>query len=190
MHKYKLKLKIMSYYHYTKGCHLPSIVREGKIRTSKVLIEKREKPAAWLTKSPVWDSACNIGLVTNMNALEVGHIYYADEIESITVSNDYMKKEIGMCRIIISEKLPIISWAKFKHVSRISAEMYYALDTHSREIGSPVHLWYCTFSSIPCNYWEGIEMFVDNDWVRWDGNIPIEEFVALCLSCNGKKETL
>lgn len=41
----------------------------------------------------------------------------------------------------------------------------------------------------PSKYWEGIEMFVDDQWVEWDGVIPIEKFVDLCLSCNGNHKT-
>lgn len=178
----------MSYYHYTKGCHLPSIVREGKIRTSNAGIEKREKPAAWLTKSPEWDSACNFGIAVDIFNLQGGHIYSIDELDLLTATNNYMKREIGMCRIIISDKLPTITWAKFKYVSGISKDTFNAIDSHSRKKGSPVHLWYCTFSPIPCEYWEGIEILVDNEWVKWDGKIPVEEFVELCQSCNGKKQ--
>jgi hypothetical protein len=38
--------------------------------------------------------------------------------------------------------------------------------------------------------WEGIEMFVDDQWVRWNETIPIEEFVSLCLSCNQKGKSM
>jgi hypothetical protein len=177
----------MSYYHYTKGCHLPSIVKDGFIKTTKVLLDKNEKSAVWLTKSPVWDSACNIGKIINANKLISGKIYPADAIESITVTDDYMKKEVGMCRILISETIPVITWAKHKHVSGISESMWNAIDTHSRSIGSPVDKWICSFSPIPNEYWEGIEMYIDNVWVKWNNSIPIEDFVELCLSCNGKK---
>jgi hypothetical protein len=174
----------MTYFHYTKGCHLPSIVKDGVIETSKVLLDRHEKPAVWLTKSPKWDVACNIGQVLNYKDLVVGQVYSSDEVDWVTVNNDYMKKEIGMCRILISESLPVISWAKFKYVSGISEEMYYALDSHSRSNGSPVSAWICTFNPIPKKYWEGIEMYVDNEWVRWDGKTPIEKFIEICLSCN------
>jgi hypothetical protein len=177
----------MSYYHYTKGCHLPSIVRDGVIKTSKVLLDKKERPAAWLTKSPVWESACNIGKVINVNELVSGNVYDVRDINLVTVTDDYMKKEIGMCRILISETLPVITWAKFKYVSKISLWMYEAIDSYSRSIGCPVEKWICTFTPILKKYWEGIEVFVDNQWVRWDKKMPIKEFVELCLSCNGKK---
>jgi hypothetical protein len=178
----------MTYFHYTKGCHLPSIVKCDIINTSDVLLDKKEKPAVWLTKSPVWESACNIGQRVSTEKLATGTIYSSDEVESVTVSDDYMKKEIGMCRILISESLPVVSWADFKHVSGISEFMYNAIDSHSRSIDCPVEEWICSFNPIPKKYWEGIEMFVDDQWVRWDEIIPIEKYVSLCLSCNGKSD--
>jgi hypothetical protein len=89
-----------------------------------------------------------------------------------------------MCRILISETLPTISWAKFKHKSNISERTFNAIDSYSRSIGCPVDKWLCTFYPIPKKYWEGIEMYVDNEWVKWDGKTPIEKFVEICLSCN------
>ena len=62
--------------------------------------------------------------------------------------------------------------------------MYNALDSHSKNKGCPVDQWYCRFSGIPNRYWQGIEMFVEDQWVRWDEKMPVEEFVELCLSCN------
>jgi hypothetical protein len=177
----------MSYYHYTKGCHLAKIVNEGLIRTSKNGLDKKEKPAAWLTRSPLWEVACNIGLVTNNHKLKVGQVYTSSEVDTVTANNDYMKKEIGMCRILISESLPVISWAKFKHVSGISLPVYHALDDYSRRKGSPVGKWICTFSGIRKKHWEGIEMYVADQWVRWDEKVPIEKFVADCLSRNNGK---
>lgn len=180
-------MKTMKIYHYTKGCHLANIVKEGRIRTSKTLLDKKEKPAAWLTKSPNWEVACNAGHLLNANELVSGQSYSSDEVDLVASTDDYMKKEIGMCRILISESLPVITWAKFKHVSGISEEYYDILDSHSRSVGSPVDKWICTFNSIPSKYWEGIEMYVDDQWVRWDEKINIQDFVDLCLSCNGKQ---
>lgn len=180
----------MNYYHYTKGCHLAKIVNTGMIKTTKCGIEKKEKPAAWLTKSPEWEVACNVGTITNSQGLTTGQVYSSNDVDTVTASLDYMKKEIGMCRILISEKLPTVSWAKFKHVSRISANGYSALDKSSRDNGSPVDEWVSTFSGIPSKYWEGIEMYVDDQWVRWDGKVPIQEFVDLCLNCNGKQDEI
>jgi hypothetical protein len=154
-------------------------------------LDENEKPAVWLTKSPDWDVACNIGKVLNVKDLKSDHYYSTDQIDIVPVKNDYMKNEIGMCRILVSEDLPTISWAKFKYASGISESNYTSLDSHCRSIGSPVEKWLCTFKNIPSKYWEGIEMFVDDQWVRWDGIIPIEKFIDICLSCNGnyKNET-
>jgi hypothetical protein len=154
----------MSYYHYPKGSHLVSIVKNGIIKTTNKGCEKKEKPAAWLTKIP----EC--------------------EVDTVTATFDYMKKEIDMCRILISETLPTISWAEFKYVSGISGIIYHALDDLYRKFGCQNEKLFCTFNSIPKKYWEGIEMFVDDQWVRWDEKMPIQEFVNLCLSCNGKQK--
>lgn len=177
----------MSYYHYTKGSLLGSIVREGMIRTSDTLIDQKEKPSVWLTKSPEWEVSCNISIVKNGHELIVGKVYSSDEIEIVTCDNEHMKKEVGMCRILISERISTVSMAKFKHVSGISPERYQALDKLSRNAGSPVEEWFCTFKPIPSRFWEGIEMFVDDQWVRWDEEMPIQKFIDLCLSCNGKQ---
>lgn len=177
----------MSYYHYTKGCHLPSIVGEGIIRTTNEGIEKNEQPAVWLTKSPEWESECNIGLIANPTKIINGYMMLS-KANIITATDEYMRKEVGMCRILISEKIPTITWAKYKHVSGISEKTYNSLDKTCRKNGSPVDEWLCTFSAIPKKYWEGIEMYVVDHWVRWDEKIPIREFIDLCLSCNGGKD--
>lgn len=128
----------MSYFHYTKGRLLPSIVKDGVIKTSKLLLEKKEKPVVWLSKSPEWEKSCNIGKIVSTTELKPGYIYSSHEVRSVTVDNDYMKKEVGMCRILISETLPTVTFAKFKHVSGISERMFNALDSHSKGIGCPV----------------------------------------------------
>jgi hypothetical protein len=179
----------MSFYHYTKACLLPSILKDGIIKTTTVTYEKKEKPAVWLTKSPIWESACNIGKIINPEKLEPGRIYTSDEVKLVTVSDEYMKKEVGMVRILISETLPVISWAKFKYAGRISERWFNALDKHSRSIGCPVEKWICSFNPIPKKYWEGIEMYVDDQWVRWDEKISIRKFIEICLSCNSNEKS-
>lgn len=179
----------MNYYHYTKGCHLPSIVKDGIIETSTVLLDKHVKSAVWLTKSPEWEVACNIGKVLYSEKLCSGGVYPAETINSVTVNNDYMKKEIGMCRISISETIPVVSWEKFKYVGNISETVFDVIDGYSRSIGSPVDKWICSFNPIPREYWGVIEMFVDDKWVRWEEIVPIEDFVELCLNCNGKQRS-
>ena len=80
----------MNYYHYTKGCHLAKIVDEGIIRTSKTLVEKKEKPAVWLTTSPEWEPACNVGQVANADNLVSGQTYSSDEVEIVPCNNNYI----------------------------------------------------------------------------------------------------
>lgn len=182
-----IQRKIMSYYHYTKGSHLSSIVKDGMIKTTNRCCEEKEKPAAWLSKSLSWEVACNIGIFTN-EKLVVGDTKSMDEIDSIPADYDYVKKEIGMCRILINETFQTISWKNFKHVSGISKRGYNAWETYSKGNGSSTDQWLCTFSPIPKKYWEGIEMYVNDQWVKWDEKTLIEEFIEFCLRCNGSQE--
>jgi hypothetical protein len=172
----------MSYYHYTKGSQLSSIIKDGIIKTANEGYEKKEKPAAWLTKSPEWEVACN-GIFINEKLVDG-----INEIDSIPADNEYMKKEIGMCRILINENLPTTSWKEFKKVSGISKSGYNDWETYSKGNGSPIDQWLCTFSPIPKKYWEGIEMYVNDQWVKWDEKILIEEFIELGLKNNGSQE--
>lgn len=176
----------MIYFHYTKAHHLPSIVKESKIRTTLISNEKNEKPAVWLTKSTEWDNACNAGVVTNAHELVGGKINQNNEIKTESLSFSEMKSIFGVCRIKISERLPLTTWAKYKHLGGVSEQFYDRFDKISREVGSPTNLWACSFSPISSDYFESIEMMVGNEWVAWDGTNPIEEFVELCHSCNTK----
>lgn len=174
----------MSIYHYTRATKVLGIVNGGFIRTSKNLIGKKEKPAVWLTKSPEWESAFMDGRLIHPTVVKSGSIYSTDQIQREATDIDFMKCEIGMCRIVIREDLPTVSWAKFKHVSGISEKSYNAIDSYSRSIGSPVDKWLCSFDPIPEEYWEGIELLVADTWVRWDGKFNITQFIELCMSCN------
>ncbi len=179
----------MIHYHYTKGCLLPSIVRDGIIKASKENLDKQERPVVWLSKSPHWEVACNKGKVLYGNIFNCTASHPKDIFNSITVNNDYMKREVGMCRILISETVPLVSWDRYKYAGNIPESVYEAIDSYSRSIGSPVDKWFCSFNPIPNDYWVGIEMFVNDKWVKWEKMIPIEDFVELCLKCNGKQKS-
>lgn len=180
----------MNYYHYTNGSHLENLVSEGIIRATENSGDTKEKPAIWLTKSPEWEVACNIGYGDNPYVLESVRTFASDGVYMVTPTNDYMKNEIGMCRILISQQLQTISWKEFKNVGGISSSLYEALDDLAKSEGSPVDQWLCSFNEIPIDYWEGIEMFVNNHWVGWDARIPIEEFIENCLSDNSCQTAL
>jgi hypothetical protein len=174
----------MNYYHYTKSMHLGSIVRGGEIRQSQIRTEKQEKPSVWLTTSSEWESACNVGIVSPeiMKSSKIYGTIKPDQI--VTATDDYMIKEIGQCRIVLKENLPVVTWAKYKYVSGISEKMYDQMHSFNTNKGFNVADWRCTFNTIPEKYWVGVEMFVKGEWVRWDEKISIEEFVKNCMAKN------
>ncbi len=176
----------MSYYHLTKGLHLPSIVNEGLIRTTLISDEKKEKPAVWLTQSTDWDNACNANELISPLEAESEWINKIFGKKDRRLNFSEMRSILGLSRIKIKESLPVTTWAKYKYVGGISENFYTAFDKASREIGSPTDLWGCSFKPISIEYFESIEMMVGDEWVKWDGSFPIEKFVELCHSCNGE----
>lgn len=158
--------------------------KAGGIRTSNYRLEENEMPAVWLTKSPRWDYSYKVGRINNLGELKDEQSFRPAKIFSVNISDEYMKNEIGMCRVLISEKLPTNSWATYKYVSGISKETYTGLNRFSRKNGGFANQWFCSFSPIPIKYWEGFEIFVVDQWVRWDERLAIKEFIDLCWSCN------
>lgn len=176
----------MSYVYSTTGYHLPIIVREGKIRTTLISDEKNGKPFVWLTRNKECDNACNAGVVTNAHELVGKKIIHNDDLKTETLNFEATKFISGVCRVKISEKLPVTTWAKYKQVGGVSERYLNELETITRENGDPIDLWVCSFKPITSDYFESIEMVVGNKWVAWDGSCSIEEFVELCYSCNTK----
>ena len=176
----------MSYYHYTNGLRLPSIVKDGIIKANRISYETNEKPTVWLTQSPKWDFACNVGVQINHN-LEIEKIHESKQGGMVTATTDYMRAELGMCRIEVSENLPTSTWSEYKYLDCIPENIYDSFnDYYSRILGYSTDQWLCASNSIPKQYWNGIEMLAANQWVKWDEKISIEEFVQFCLSCNDK----
>ncbi len=176
----------MSYYHYTNGLRLPSIVKDGVIQTTTISNELNEKPALWLTKSPVWDIACNARVDVNDN-LEIVKIHESKKGGMLSATTDYMKNQIGMCRIIINKPLQTNTWAEYKFLGHISEKVYDFFNDYFLHLqGYLTKDWFFTSNPISRVNWDGIEMFAGNEWVKWDEKISIEEFVQLCLSSNDK----
>jgi hypothetical protein len=166
----------MNNYYYTKAVNLISIINEGKIRTTLLTGTKKEKPAVWLTTSEESEPCCSLGKIDPL--INTTKTMYLGEIKEI----------MGVCRIKISEKLPTVSWAKFKHIGGIPEELHNSLTDFIDNKGAKTHLWNCSLKPITKEYFESIEMFIGENWVAWDESISIEKFVYICHDCNSAKE--
>ncbi len=164
----------MNNYHYTKAIHLPSIINEGLIRTTLITNSKKERRAAWLTKSEEWEVCCSASSINPSNG------------PSMRLNNEEMRDMFGMCRIKISDSLPTISWQKFKYVGKVSEMDYECFTYYTESVGGKPYKWNCSFAPIPEKYFESIEMLVGDEWMVWDKSVSIEVFVDLCHSCNAE----
>ena len=162
----------MNNYHYTTAVNLLAIVNEGEIRTSSITHEKRERSAVWLTKSEDWE-----------NCFSPGKLNITGKILT-RLTLDELKCSIGLCRIKISDNLQTTSFAKFKHVGKVSNAYFEHLRDDLIKDRAKLELWNCSFRNITEQYFDSIEMLVDDEWVKWDGTVSIKEFVDVCHSCN------
>lgn len=166
----------MSNYHYTKGIHLAKIINDGKINTTRISNEKKEKRAVWLTRSEEWEICCSSGKLDPYTG------------ESTTMTLIEMRDLFGVCRIKIKDNYPTFSWAKYKYTGRISAEFYENFTNFSDILGCNTSRWYYSFSPICIEHFESIEMLVGEEWIAWDETISIEDFIDICHSCNSNKK--
>jgi len=164
----------MNNYHYTKAMHLPSIINEGMIRTTSITGSKKERRAAWLTKSEEWEVCCSVSSINPSNGA------------STRLSSDEMRDTFGLCRIKISDSLPTTSWPKFKYVGKVSEMDYERFTYYTESVGDKPYKWNCSFVPIPEKYFESVEMLVGDEWLIWDKSVSIEIFVDLCHSCNAE----
>lgn len=162
----------MKKYHYTKAIHLPRIIQEGMIRTTSITGSKREKRAAWLTASDQWEICCSSGKYDPITG------------SSTTMQVDEMRDVFGVCRIQISNRLQTTSWKKYQYLGNISPIEFARFTEFSNRLGGNTEKWSCSFSPITKEYFDSIEMLIGDEWVEWDGIVPIEKFVDLCHKIN------
>lgn len=144
----------MCLYHYTKGIHLISIVRDGYIKRSNAFIEKREQPAVHLTYSIDWEPTVWLDKLTTLNSIAG-----------------------GKARILIKDTLKVVTWDDFLYASGVSRATYELLTNSAIEKKSPIDQWRLYFGKITKTYWEGVEIFNGYEWLRWNEITPIEDFV-------------
>lgn len=144
----------MNLYHYTKAVHLIRIVKDGYIKRATAFIGKNETPAVHLTYSPEWEPTV-----------------WSDS------KGDINKIAGGKARIIVKDTIKVVTWDKFKYVSGTSTAFYDSLTKTAKERNSPIDQWRQYFGKITKENWLGIEIYNNDQWIRWDGIIPIEDFV-------------
>jgi hypothetical protein len=135
-------------YHYTSGQHLQQILEKGKLIVSEW--EKKNKikpPALWLSTNPIWENTATKMLERN------------GELKRLTKEEQHQK--FGLIRFVMQKNDTYCSWAKYKHKSNTTLEMYKAMELEGIHSGSNPKEWFASFKNIPlsdcisCEKWDG-----------------------------------
>lgn len=148
-------MKTRMVWHYTTGRKFISIVQDGCIRPTAVLIDKGERPAAWFSARQDWEPSATKGCIDK----ETG------ERRDCTFDEMYYGGG-GLVRIGIAEDSPsLVSWSDFKKQSGISPETAAALEQFGSEKGVDPDDWYAVFGNVPRENWIAVHVYSDGQWV-------------------------
>ena len=141
--------------------HLENIFKDGYLKTSDA--ERRlgvKKPALWFSKNTIWEPTATKMLFDGTNF--------------IPMTLEDQLRTIGMARFIISFSNELVSWAKYRHVSKIEPGVYADMEQIGIEKGAKPSDWYCSFKMIPLTKVIDIEVF---DGTSWDSIFEEESVV-------------
>ncbi len=137
-------------WHYTTGIHMIWILRDRKLKVSETERMLRLKPAVWFSRNQTCEPTALKGKIVD------GTFVKLDMKEQ--------SEAMGLYRIGIKFTKGLISWAKYKHVSKIDPTLYDELGQTGITNGADPNQWYCSFKNIPESEWISIERFDGNKW--------------------------
>ena len=102
------------------------------------------------------------------------------------MNNYHYTKAVHLQSIINEGKIrtTTVTWAKFKHIGGITEISHNYFTEFSEKMGCKTNLWNCSLRPISQEYFESIEMLVGNEWIAWDGEMTIADFVNTCHRLN------
>ncbi len=142
-------------FHYTVYQVLQEILESGEIKTTAILIGKKEKPAVWFSSNPDWEESANKP-VRNIKTRKLSRPLSR---------NGLLKKGFPPVRIEVEPTLPFLNWGEFKRKSGISKRMARGLEIVARRDGAKPEEWLALFSPVGAEHWLAIEIWDGKRWV-------------------------
>ena len=120
-------------YHYTSGQHLEKILAKGELIVSEWEKKNNVKPPAlWLSTNPIWENTATKLIIEN------------GEIKQLTKEEQYQR--LGLIRFILEFKKNILcSWAKYKHKSNTTIQVYEKMEQDGIIQGANPKEWFASF---------------------------------------------
>jgi hypothetical protein len=146
----------VEYYHYTYLVKLEHIITSKKIRCSKAGVAIIEKPTVWVSTNHVWEKTVNAAQIDPKSMIPSFLTFHETN------------ERYGAARIKVTPSIKLITWKKYKHVSRIDPDTYDRLEQVGRSVGANPDEWYAHFGSVYRPNWESIEVWNGNEWMQVD----------------------
>ena len=143
-------MRPLKLWHYTAELRINEIIESGVIKLATKYLEKRERPAVWLSSNPVWENTATKMVNDGFNLRQL--------------SLEEMKIHFGLARIEVIPKDSYITWGKYKYDSGISARFYGMLESEGLRKQANPKEWYASFEPILKHEWLSIEIWKNNKW--------------------------
>ena len=141
----------LRFFHYTSPSYLPAILRAGFIKLATAGIDKKEKPAVWLSTNTIWEhTATKIGVINGVPT---------------QMTKEQQFAMVGLARIEVPRLEGFVSWKKFRHVSGITNQSYSFMENLGKRKGANPDEWWAYFKPIEKSQWLNIEKWNGSEWV-------------------------
>lgn len=144
-------------WHYTVGVKLNSILADGLLRTTDVLIEQGERPALWFSLNQDWEPTANKLCLT-----PTGELMPLDRDGTERVGH-------GLFRFGVDPAVtPLMTWRDFTRKRGITSKVVEALEAVGRDQGSDPDDYLVSFVPVGRYQWVTLEVCYRGEWCPVD----------------------
>ena len=138
-------------WHYTKGIHMESLMKEGVIRLATGNCEPNERSAVWFSSNQIWEKT-------------VFGIYQGGRSPRIVGRDELCGLVGGLYRIGVTRDVAPHNWDDFKRLSGVSAKMAYHMKRVAYTLGARISEWFVTFEPVTRDKWVTIQKWNGKSW--------------------------
>ena len=140
-------------YHYTSLSHLIEIFKTGKLLTSQTeKMLKVKKPGLWFSTNSKWEYSAFKRFNDGKKEFDLN-------------TPEEFEKYIGCARLITNLNSLFVTFAKYKHKSRVNPLLWDKMAEIGKSKGGDPSEWYATFSPLSVNNLD-IEVYEGGEWFK------------------------
>ena len=140
-------------YHYTSLSHLIEIFKTGKLLTSQTeKMLKVKKPGLWFSTNSKWEFSAFKRFNDGKKEFDLN-------------TPEEFEKYIGCARLITNLNSLFVTFAKYKHKSKVNPLLWDKMAEIGKSKGADPTEWYATFNPLNINNLD-IEVFEGGEWLK------------------------